>query len=91
MKGSKKLETTGYVDSVIQVTVPVLCGILGWLFLELTEVKTAVSTIQEQQLRHDLTGELVAEMHETLIRLETSQQYVEREIRLLRESSKNNP
>ena len=91
MKGSKKLEVTGYVDSVIQVTVPVLCGILGWLFLELTEVKTAVSTIQEQQLRHDLTGELVAEMHETLIRLETSQQYVEREIRLLRESSKNNP
>tara|TARA_B110000908_G_scaffold112640_1_gene132090 strand:- start:277 stop:552 length:276 start_codon:yes stop_codon:yes gene_type:complete len=91
MKGSKKLEVTGYVDSVIQVTVPVLCGILGWLFLELTEVKTAVSTIQEQQLRHDLTGELVAEMHETLIRLETSQQYVEREIRLLRESSKNSP
>tara|TARA_R110000737_G_scaffold214623_1_gene231444 strand:- start:91 stop:366 length:276 start_codon:yes stop_codon:yes gene_type:complete len=91
MKDSKKLEVTGYVDSVIQVTVPVLCGILGWLFLELTEVKTAVSTIQQQQLRHDLTGELVAEMHETLIRLETSQQYVEREIRLLRESSKNNP
>ena len=91
MKGSKKLETAGYVDSVIQVTVPVLCGILGWLFVELSGVKTSVSAIQQQQLRHDLTGELVAEMHETLIRLETSQQYVEREIRLLRESSKNNP
>jgi hypothetical protein len=34
---------------------------------------------------------LVAEMRDTLIRLETSQQYVEKEIRLLRASSKNNP
>ena len=91
MKDSKKLEAAGYVDSVIQVTVPVLCGVLGWLFVELSGVKTSVSAIQQQQLRHDLTGELVAEMHDTLIRLETSQQYVEREIRLLRESSETQP
>ena len=91
MKDSKKLGTAGVVENVIQATVLVLCGVLSWLFMEVTEVKTAVSAIQQQQLRHDLTGELVAEMHETLIRLETSQQYIEREIRLLRESSKNNP
>ncbi len=85
----RKIGVTGIVDSIIQFTMPVLCGVIGWMFLEVVSVREAVATLQEQQVRHEVTGELVAEMRDALIRLETSQQYVEKEIRLLRESSQN--
>lgn len=87
----RKIEAMGIVDSIIQFTMPVLCGVIGWVFLEVVSVREDVATLQEQQVRHEVTGELVAEMRDTLIRLETSQQYVEKEIRLLREISQNSP
>lgn len=86
-----KIRAADIVDYMLQFTVPVMCGAVGWLFAAIVEVKGDVSVIKAQQLEHDLTGNLVAEMRDTLIRLETSQQYVEKEIRLLRASSKNNP
>lgn len=78
------------VDSIIQVTMPVLCGVIGWMFLEVVNIRENVATLQEQQVRHAVTGELVAEMRDALIRLETSQRYVEKEVRLLRELSQKN-
>ena len=78
------------VDSIIQVTMPVLCGVIGWVFLEVVNIRENVATLQEQQVRHEVTGELVAEMRDALIRLETSQRYVEKEVRLLREFSQKN-
>lgn len=78
------------VDSIIQVTMPVLCGVIGWMFLEVVNIRENVATLQEQQVRHAVTGELVAEMRDALIRLETSQRYVEKEVRLLREFSQKN-
>lgn len=78
------------MDSIIQVTMPVLCGVIGWMFLEVVNIREEVATLQEQQVRHEVTGALVAEMRDALIRLETSQQYVEKEIRLLREFQQNN-
>lgn len=78
------------MDSIIQVTMPVLCGVIGWMFLEVVNIRENVATLQEQQVRHAVTGELVAEMRDALIRLETSQRYVEKEVRLLRELSQKN-
>ena len=78
------------MDSIIQVTMPVLCGVIGWMFLEVVNIRENVATLQEQQVRNEVTGELVADMRDALIRLETSQQYVEKEIRLLREFQQNN-
>ncbi len=78
------------MDSIIQVTMPVLCGVIGWMFLEVVNIRENVATLQEQQVRHAVTGELVAEMRDALIRLETSQRYVEKEVRLLREFSQKN-
>tara|TARA_R110002126_G_scaffold26469_3_gene89406 strand:+ start:333 stop:614 length:282 start_codon:yes stop_codon:yes gene_type:complete len=86
----RRLGVSDIVDSIIQVTMPVLCGVIGWMFLEVVNIREEVATLQEQQVRHEVTGALVAEMRDALIRLETSQQYVEKEIRLLREFQQNN-
>tara|TARA_R110000796_G_scaffold207913_2_gene324204 strand:+ start:1413 stop:1694 length:282 start_codon:yes stop_codon:yes gene_type:complete len=90
MDERRKLGVTDVVASIIQVTMPVLCGVIGWMFLEVVGIREEVATLQEQQVRHEVTGELVAEMRDALIRLETSQQYVEKEIRLLREFQQHN-
>ena len=90
MDERRRLGVSDIVDSIIQVTMPVLCGVIGWMFLEVVNIREEVATLQEQQVRHEVTGELVAEMRDALIRLETSQQYVEKEIRLLREFQQNN-
>jgi biopolymer transport protein ExbB/TolQ len=86
----RKLGVADIVDSIIQVTMPVLCGVIGWMFLEVVNIRENVATLQEQQVRHEVTGELVADMRDALIRLETSQRYVEKEVRLLRELSQKN-
>lgn len=90
MDERRRLGVSDIVDSIIQVTMPVLCGVIGWMFLEVVNIREEVATLQEQQVRHEVTGALVAEMRDALIRLETSQQYVEKEIRLLREFQQNN-
>lgn len=79
----------GGLFSYETVIVGVIASFLGWGALQIGNLNHDVSVIQVQQLEHDMTGHLVMEMRDTLIRVEEGQKNIAKEVMILREHSKS--